>query len=222
MPKLTCDELSIPSRLRRNNKPVVNTFNDDEEVLYRWFDPSKVESESNGRISATTIKQAFTPLSELSNNRSSMSLYSTDVLYSISKLPHRDGFGVIKAKVTDINERTFDFDEGSKNNGNKKLLLSFKLKHDPEDCMYPHTIILIYKEGIELKGEIKGNLLKTAIRDQIGKLFKVCHPPDPTFKLELEQIPVNISESGINAENSTKTSRFLNWIFSFFPSKNKS
>lgn len=199
MQKTPCSELFIPSRLWRNNKLIIDDFSDGEEVLFRWFDPNKVQFESNGQLSAATLKQAFTPLLELSCNRSSLCLKATDVLYGITKLPHRDGFGVISTKIGNIHEHSFDFDEESKAEGRKKLILTFKLRHDPEDCMFPHTVIRIYKDGVEQKSEIKRSLEKTAIRNQLGKLFTVCHHPNSEFKLELEYPPMEL----LNNEKDT-------------------
>lgn len=44
-----------------------------------------------------------------------------------------------------------------------------------------------YVAKISIESEIKGNLLKTTIRNQLSVLFKVCHKPDSNYKLELER-----------------------------------
>lgn len=173
MTEPTCEELRIPPRLWRNKGTGNKEFNDGAEYLYRRFPPN-IEITPEGRLSGATIKDAISPPFNISCNRSSMSDYPTDVLYNIKQLPHRFHYGVIEATVESLKGRTVPFREG------KELLsLGFDIEHKPESCMYPHSEIVIYKNKIKIDKASK--TIRTLIRDELAKVFSVCHKPNPTF-----------------------------------------
>lgn len=179
MTEPSCEELLIPSRLWRNKRTSDKEFNDGAEYLYRRFPPD-IEITPEGRLSGAMIKDAISPPFDVSCNRSSMCDRATDVLYNIKQLPHRFHHGVIEATVESIKGRTVPFREG------KELLsLRFDIEHKPERCMYPHSIITIYKN--EIKTDRASKTLRTLIRDELAQVFIVCHKPDPAF-IPTEQI----------------------------------
>ena len=173
MTEPSCKELLIPPRLWLYKGAGNKKFNDGAEYLYRRFPPN-IEITPEGRLSGATIKGAISPPFDISCNRSSLSDYATDVLYNIKELPHRFHYGVIEATVESLKGRIIPFREG------KELLsLRFDIEHTPEKCMYPHSEITVYKNEIKLDKASK--TIKTLIRDELAKVFIVCHHPDPTF-----------------------------------------
>ena len=183
---LTCEELEIPNRLRKNGQVAIPHFRDGE-LLFRWFKPN-VQIDFEGKISTSAVGDVFRPPHETSVNRSSLCKDSTDVLYNHKNLPHRFDYGVIQAKVNSFN--TYGF-SSTDNIGNERFQVNimFGIQHAPEECMYPHTNINVYKNGELIKNDIRSKTLKADIRDELRLLFTVCHYPNPDFKLqETEQI----------------------------------
>lgn len=179
-----CRTLKIPKRLHQNQRPVNNNFADKNEFLFRWFNP-KIEYESNGKLSAATIGEVFQPPNFISCNRSKFCKYSTDVLYNQIRLPHREGFGVIEAKVRDIDDCSFEFifKKGMKGQENTAVI-RLSLDHKPEKCMYPHSEIIILENGVKIKGSKPAPpTFRDAIRENIAPLFRVCHEPNESFRL---------------------------------------
>lgn len=176
---LSCEELEIPTRLRKNGQEAIPHFQDGE-LLFRWFEPN-VQIDFEGRIGTSALKGAFKPPHETSVNRSNLCNYSTDVLYNHKNLPHRFNHGVIQAKVNTVIGCEFSATE---NLENEKFQVNIKLgvQHVPEECMYPHTNITVYKNGELIKNDIKSKILKADIRDELRLLFTVCHYPNPDFK----------------------------------------
>lgn len=183
MSESPCEKLGIPTRLEWNAQPVIDKFEDEKEKLYRWFNPD-TEYTYEGHLSATTIKNVFSPPFDISCNRSSLCKYSTDVLYNTSKLPHRYDFGVIETLVKDVKGYKFDFLQTQQNGETHQVSIELEIEHIPEECMYPHSEIIVYKDGERIKDKVKPSSLKTVIRDKLARVFTVCHKPNPNFKLE--------------------------------------
>ena len=175
-----CEELGIPPRLWSKNHPVKDGFVDGEESLYRWYHPD-IEMMSDGTLSEAAIGKVFDPPIDISCNRSTLCKYSTDVLYNIEKPLHRFHFGIIETKVKIISEYTFPC-KFEKDGKSQIVSIRLTLKHSPEKCMYPHTEIKCYKDGVVFENEeVKPKSLRKAIRLGIAPLFTVCHYPDPLF-----------------------------------------
>ncbi|HSK70938.1 MAG TPA: hypothetical protein VK892_04530 [Pyrinomonadaceae bacterium] len=171
---LTCEQLKIPKRLHTNKKKKIPDFSKDL-YLYRWIKPEHI---FDGRVSTASIGQHFQPPYNISVNRSSLCEYSTDVLYNPIDLQHRFDYGVMQARVEIVNGYTFDSELG---NGTK-VTIKFEIEHSPIPCMYPHSEICIYKDGVLINKKISNNTLKADIRDELRELFTICHNPDPAFK----------------------------------------
>ncbi len=136
-------------------------------------------------ISETAIGDVFNRPVDTSCNRSSLCRYSTDVLYNIKTLPHRYNFGVMKTSIEKVDGYTFQYNlqiDGK----NQTVSIKFTLEHKPEECMYPHTEIKVYKDGVLLKNEVKPPSLRKAIRLKLAPLFDVCHRPDLNFTFPKE------------------------------------
>ena len=178
MPESTCEELGIPLRLRRENRDIIPQFDDESECLYRWFKPG-LQYSPDGRLSAATVGPVFSPPYDISCNRSSLCASPADVLYSISKLPHRFDHGVIEAQVISVQVHIFEVQQGSER---LQVSLQLGIEHKPEECMYPHSQIIVHKNGERIADEVRPNkMLKTAIRDELARIFTVCHAPNGAF-----------------------------------------
>jgi hypothetical protein len=187
-----CEEPSIPSRLKKGDRITFNKFRSDEK-LYRWF-PPYIKYESNGKLSASTVDKAFSPPYDISCNRSFMCVYSTDVLYNVTTFNHRIDFGVIEGIFKSINNYSFSLDFRRNSKISETVNFRFEVEHDPHPCMYPHTVINIFKNGEKIENsnqkEINSKQLKTAIRDHLSDLFRVVHEPDPNFVLPNSSVKI--------------------------------
>ncbi len=176
---LTCEELGIPNRLRRNGQEAIPHFQDGE-LLFRWFKPNS-QAIFEGEISTSVVGDFFRQPHETSVNRSSLCRYSTDVLYNHKNLPHRFDYGVIQAEVTSFIEHEFPATDNLENDI-FQVTIKLGVQHAPEECMYPHTNITVYKNGELIENDIKGKRLKANIRDELRRMFTVCHYPNPDFE----------------------------------------
>ena len=52
--------------------------------------------------------------------------------------------------------------------------------------MFPHSNILVYKDGVKVEKSINSKLLKADIRDELRIFFEVSHFPNEDLQLELE------------------------------------
>ncbi len=172
---LTCDELGIPQRLRTTPEKQIDPEFEKDDFLYRWFSPD-IEIEED-KISASMFKNIFSPPFDISVNRSFYCKYETDVLYNTKALPHLIDHGVMRADVKQVKEVSFT-------SNNSKI--TFTVKHEPAICMYPHTIIEISQDNVPIKSKIRNRTLKADIRENLGKLFSVCHSPSSEFSLPKE------------------------------------
>lgn len=177
-----CEELGIPHRLITPDQPIINEFNDGLELLYRWFSPN-LEFSHDGQLTGAILGQIFKDPYDISCNRSELCEYSTDVLYDHEKGNHRFNYGIIQATVESIKYRTFVFMQPVQGSSKpEEVSVELDIIHTPEECMYPHSEITVYKNGERIKNEVKPASLKTFIRSELSKVFTVCHAPDPAFK----------------------------------------
>jgi hypothetical protein len=181
-PDEICNELGIPKRLRRNRRESFDEFHDGNEYLYRWFVP-EIEYSLDGILSPSTIGKVFSPPLDISCNRAKFCDFSTDVLFNTKNLPHRNEYGVVKTTVGSVASHKFTFFSNIKNI-QEEITIEFQVIHSPEECMYPHSEIIVFKNGVRLK-EAKQKSLKDAIRRELSKKFEVCHPPTPNFIIPL-------------------------------------
>lgn len=177
----TCKELGIPKRLWKRGLPDKTTFKSGEELLYRWY-PANTKLAPDGKIPEAALGSVFKHPADISCNRSSLCLYSTDVLYKITEPPqNRFNCGVIETAVKKINGHSFkcSYEQDGKTHVVK---IDLKLKHSPEECMYPHTVIECYKDGVLIdEDEIKPKNFRKVMRQNLAPLFNVCHYADPNF-----------------------------------------
>lgn len=125
---MSCDELGIPKYLHRNGRPIDNHFR-KKEWLYRRIPPGGFLP--NGQISAASLR-----ISNMSVNRDKYTKHpQKDVLYDINSTNHFFSWAIVKIRVGFLEELELRHPMH-----NEKF--TFKVKHEPEECMYPHSVSL--------------------------------------------------------------------------------
>jgi hypothetical protein len=184
-PDKICNELGIPKRLRRNKRESFDEFHDSNENLYRWFAP-EIEYLFDGTLSPSTVGKVFSPPRDISCNRSRFCDYPTDVLFNTNNLPHRNDFGIIKTSILLIEKYRFSVFVSNNKNIEEEIFIEFQVIHSPEECMYPHSEIIVLRNGKRIEGDVKPKKLKTLLREELSRKFKVCHLPTPNFAIPLK------------------------------------
>jgi hypothetical protein len=147
---MPCTISDIPEQLHRNGRPVVPDFERDEFIYRRFINSNEAE---------------IFKLQDTSVNRSKFSQSPSDVLFNIKDGRRYFNQGIVQLKVSDV-ER---IECSHPTLPNQRFTL--KLIHDPEECMYPHSIIGVYLNGQKIE-KIKPNQVKTAIRDSLMAIKK--------------------------------------------------
>lgn len=166
---MNCSDLNIPDRLHTNGKPIVNDF-DPDELLYRRF-PIK-GNDGNPLYNPVTKKlthDAF-PLRCDSVNRGRYSK-PEDVLYDIKEGNHYLNWGICSFTVEQA--ESISCTVKVKDNDD---IYTIQIKHRPEECMYPHSEITIFKNG-EKVPKISPSSAKLYIRDKFLEALKVYREP---------------------------------------------
>ncbi len=153
---IDCNELGIPPHLHRKGREYDNQFNADEKMFRRY--PAYPVETSKSII----VKENFN-FDSMSFNREKYSENPSDVLFSIKDKNHFfRSHKIVSLKVQEI--------EGLKEiHPDDQEIYSFKVIHDPEDCMYPHCIVQVLKNGKNVPG-IKPSSVKSKIREKIEKM----------------------------------------------------
>lgn len=174
-----CDALDIPKYLRRSGRQARNSFPNEKERLFRWFPPG-IQYAADGQLSAASLPDIFKPPFDISCNRESLCRFPSDVLFNTSEGAHREHCGILAAAVGAIYSAAIEFEV----NG-QPTSLEFTVEHDPEDCMFPHTLIGVFVAGGRVVRK-PSNTAKTFIRDQLALAFRVFHEPNQNFTLKSE------------------------------------
>jgi len=163
----TCSELGIPSHLHRNGRGIDPHF-EPEEHYYRRFKRTvhnvPVVGE-DGRISGSIVSTR-----NMSGNREKYCNSPDDVLYDINSADHFFAWGIWEVKISKVEGLRF-------NHPVEARAYTVRVVHEPEDCMYPHSIIRVLENG-EPVPRIKSNMVKTKIREAIAHHTRVIKKPD--------------------------------------------
>ena len=139
----TCEELNIPERLWKLDKPIIHDFKDD--VIYRRF---KVVGPKENWKTLNLTASVF-QLNTDSYNKASLCESADDVLFNSVKADcgkHYTNWGILSISsndLTDINSKKIKLN-------NEERVFTLKFQHVPEDCMYPHSEILIMEDDTKL------------------------------------------------------------------------
>jgi len=136
---MACDKAHVPDRLRKNQRDPVEVFEVNEEIYYRCL-PEVLDNPYKG-IS----------ICELSHNRQGLQINRlsepNDVLINITG----NGPNTYTDKVVCV--LTIKDVDGTANTYNKTFTQEkdniqhearMKLIHDPDECMYPHSVFRVW------------------------------------------------------------------------------
>lgn len=126
-----CLSLRIPERLHREGRPEDQHF-EETEFLYRWLSSTYPASE---------LKESFRLTLGESVNREKYSKYPADVLFDIKHGNHRIGQPILPFQVRQL-QQDFPREEGG-----KTVIYSYRVRHKPERCMYPHCEVEVWSNG---------------------------------------------------------------------------
>jgi hypothetical protein len=104
-------------------------------------------------------KAAFRLTQDESVNRGKYSKYPADVLFNI-KGPHRVGHPILAFEVRQLRQQL------SRRENNEDVIYSFDVCHKPEDCMYPHCVVEVRRNG-QLADPVPG-FIRKQVRDSIA------------------------------------------------------
>lgn len=177
----SCNGLGIPERLQRNGRSADPEF-EPEELLYRWHKPG-IQHLSNGQVSAAAVKKVFRDPHDTSVNRGKYCENCTDVLYDHHRGNHRSDCGVLKAVVEKADDHSAEPVSWTDHEGNTvKKSYKFKVLHEPEECMYPHSVIAVYEDGERVHEKPSASTAKSALRAVLRTFFTSCHKPNDDFR----------------------------------------
>ena len=184
---MSCDLGYIPAHLQRELKPVVPNFSIGEELYYR-VDPTKCK-----------VPYDHISLRDISHNRSFDPPLSTqdDVLYNIDPTKdfqkYDDKTVVVLRIATLPNGQTYIKEFTTED---ETIVVIITLKHDPAECMYPHSVFEIAVNGVvvdeenykqtldtkplkKIRGRIRqelSSMLQTGIVDQSQEIQMIPEP----------------------------------------------
>ena len=171
----SCDDLRIPGRLHCNDRDPDLEF-ESGEALYRWHKPG-IQHLSNGQVSAAAVKKVFRDPHDTSVNRGKYCKNCTDVLYDHHRGNHRSNCGVLKATVekADGSEETVSWNDHEGRTIKKSY--KFQVLHEPEECMYPHSVIAVYDGDERIHEKPSASTARSALRAVLRTFFTSCHRP---------------------------------------------
>lgn len=159
-----CVRLGIPTHLHQDGRAPDSTF-PQAEGLFRRFRPD-VEI-VDGKPPATIFE-----FRRMSVARSGYCQQAKDVLYDDEHGQHMFGWGVVEITVGVIESLRYT-------NPVTNDQVTFKLRHDPKPCMYPHSEVDVLVNG-EPVAELKTRTIRLAARDYLAQTCCVrIHPTQP-------------------------------------------
>jgi hypothetical protein len=162
-PNPKCSALGIPTHLHSGTRPVNDVFLDAETVYYR-APPMKVEG---GKVLPEAFKTTKTSVVRKRDTAG-----PEDCLYDGKDGKHCFDFGVAELAVGKIQSLSKAHPQ------EQDSVYTFKIRHDPLECMYPHCEIRTYKGGSEV-GEIKPPSVKTWLRLELSRIASLVQAPKP-------------------------------------------
>ena len=173
----------IPSRLHKKNKPIIEQF-EVREFLYMRCKPEVLSN-----------PYKYISITELSHNRSGLAknilCNPDDVLYSIKENESFEKYvemEVCTLEIKSLNENykfKKNFTESKDGNNHTSIL---ELFHEPEPCMYPHSVFRVWLNDEKVTYDnYKTTLKKThkirnAIKEELASMIRrkqVSQEDDP-------------------------------------------
>ena len=135
----------IPKHLHFDDKPIVNSFTEGEQLFYRCKENEMKKPYDN------------IPLFDISHNRNfgdNVNYPKEDVLYNILEEDKNEKYDseIVVLTIRNLgNEMTYFKRLVSRTN--PKLVVEIKLIHDPVPCMYPHSVFEVSMGGTVVSRE---------------------------------------------------------------------
>jgi hypothetical protein len=164
-----CAKFQIPTRLHRLTRFAVREFQDLEK-LYRRVDPKQIEDEGLAIASVRFRGGMSVNRDGLDSNR--ISLYPEDVLFDTRSENHYSGWSILVFNVEAIRRFTWEHPDTGKR-------YELRLKHEPEQCMFPHSLVELFCEG-ERKESVQSKKHSLELKDRVaamGELKPKCSVP---------------------------------------------
>lgn len=164
---MACKTPGIPENLHKKNRLPVQDFSSDNNLFIRVPKKYFEEGARNGMFSVN----AFT-LDKQSTNRDRYSNH-LDVLYNINAISikeHYDDWGIVSLGINELSSKQFTHPE-------EGYLVNAYPRHQPEECMYPHTEIWFRKKD-NYDAAIKSRKLKSMIRAHYLDIAMIVKYPD--------------------------------------------
>jgi len=159
-----CKKKKIPQHLHQNGRLADPSFDRNERIYIRFreFEDNK-PTLCDGKVSAAIFKTE-----KQSSNREKYSKSPTDVLFETNG-DHKFSWGIVELMSREICETTFP-------HPNTETSYSFRVIHDPVQCMYPHSEIRIFENG-NLVESIKPKSVKNLIKYKWREISSVLKKP---------------------------------------------
>lgn len=160
-----CGKLGIPEHLHTRGRIADDEFEPGERYFRRFEKVSELSEENKISMGAITTRH-------MSGNREKYSSQPSDVLYNIHGGDHFFSWGIWGIDIEKVNQLSFQHPEEAKH-------YTLKVLHVPEECMYPHAEIVVFKDGQPVQKI--ANSVKTKIREAISNLSNVLQLPEQPF-----------------------------------------
>ncbi len=165
--QVICDNLLIPTRLHQVDREPNQEF-ERNELLYRRF---KVREPFDEWLNNNRISAAIFPVDRKGDslNRDLYCESYKDVLYNIEV----DGVDISYYGVVGFScKEVFDCPCFTDELGN---VYDIRLQHEPEPCMYPHSVIKVYKNG-QYDSAVKSRTANANFRDVLISTLTLYKP----------------------------------------------
>ena len=159
MPSPACLELGIPAHLHEDGRPLDDTFSPDERLFHR-IPPGFVHS---NKVLPEAIKTRRTSVVREKYSNGPM-----DCLFDATGGGHCLGFAVAEFRVQQVENL-------SNMHPTTGEPYTFKVRHDPLECLYPHCEIRTLQAGKVIE-EITPKSIKTWLKQELARLAVIVHP----------------------------------------------
>jgi hypothetical protein len=126
-----CSQLGIPKRLHRLNRPSVGVFK-ATELLFRRYNPTQITDPGLADAAVNFRHDG------MSVNRSEFSERPDDVLFNTKQGGRHEDHKYLTFGLGYLTDFSWE-------HPCTKEKYSVKIEHDPETCMYPHTLVKLLK-----------------------------------------------------------------------------
>lgn len=138
---MECKLEYIPERLHSNDKPIVQTFLEGEELYYRC---------KEDECSRPYDKISLYDISHNRNFNDPENFQKSDVLFNIIEDDERelyDNFNTSVLRIQNL-QGSPTYTKQIPSREDPELIVIIKLLHDPIPCMYPHSVFEVSINGV--------------------------------------------------------------------------